>query len=501
MDKGALVEWIRSNPGEAQRVRDAYYMTRVRLAREDINEFVELVMRDEETGKPLKQASIHEDFQRLINQNDRLLLWSYIESGKTTQMIARALFELGRNPRLRVVIASHTVRYATKIVSAVKRYIERPGPLHDVFPQMREGDLWTMSAFTLDIGKASGPPKDPSCQATGIGINSILGARIDFLILDDVLTLDNTRTEQQRQQAWDWYHATLAGRLTDKARIVVVGTAYHPDDLMHRFAVFPEWHWRKFPALRAKPDGTTESIWPKRWPAERIERKRRELHPHEFARQMLCVPRDDSESRFKREWIDKCLKLGEGRSPAYALISVPPGIRVYTGVDIGVRTKSNSDLTVLFTIAVNQYDQREVLWVESGRWGGPDIVERIIDTHRRYHSIIFVESVAAQQFILDFTKQLSAVPVLPFNTGKNKLHPEFGVESIAAEMANGKWTIPAVDGRPATKEIDAWVSEMLYYDPNAHTGDRLMASWFAREGSRQPKPKRLRTMRLDTLSR
>ena len=26
--------------------------------------------------------------------------------------------------------------------------------------------------------------------------------------------------------------------------------------------------------------------------------------------------------------------------------------------------------------------------------------------------------------------------------------------------------------------------EMLYYTPDSHTGDRLMASWFAREGVR-----------------
>jgi hypothetical protein len=29
------------------------------------------------------------------------------------------------------------------------------------------------------------------------------------------------------------------------------------------------------------------------------------------------------------------------------------------------------------------------------------------------------------------------------------------------------------------------VKEVLYYDPKEHTGDRLMASWFAREGARR----------------
>jgi hypothetical protein len=33
--------------------------------------------------------------------------------------------------------------------------------------------------------------------------------------------------------------------------------------------------------------------------------------------------------------------------------------------------------------------------------------------------------------------------------------------------------------------MQAWISEMIYYDPAAHTGDRLMASWFATECARQ----------------
>ena len=80
--------------------------------------------------------------------------------------------------------------------------------------------------------------------------------------------------------------------------------------------------------------------------------------------------------------------------------------------------------------------------------------------------------------------------MFPFNTrgsGKvgNKNHPQDGVEGIAAEMANSRWIIPCdTEGKPSP-EIEAWIQEMLYYDPRGHTGDRLMASWFAREGSRR----------------
>ena len=50
-------------------------------------------------------------------------------------------------------------------------------------------------------------------------------------------------------------------------------------------------------------------------------------------------------------------------------------------------------------------------------------------------------------------------------------------------MSAGAWVIPNHD-KVMHPEVAEWVDEMLYYDPRAHTGDRLMASWFAREGVR-----------------
>jgi len=493
-----LAYWVRKNPKQAMQMREQMYWMRVRVAREDPNEFCELVLRDEATGRPIRQAPMHEEFHRLALQSDRLLLWGHVESGKTQQLsIGHTLWEIGNNTRLRFVIGSATSRYASRIVSSIRRYIEAPGPIHDVFPHLRPGPIWSATAIAVEQPGRKGVPKDPTVQATSVGVASLTGTRTDRFIGDDLLTPANTLQPNQRQAAKDWYHATPLSRLTPNAKVRLLGNAFHPEDLMHELANSGGYTWRKFPAIGE--DG--QPTWPARWPLERIEARRIEVGPHEFARSMLCIPRDENQARFKREWIEMCLRRGEGHMPAYALAQLPPGYGVYTGVDLGVRARHGADLTVLFTIVVHPNGDREVLWIESGRWAAKDIVDRIVDTHRRYGSIILVENNQAQQFIIDFTKSTTAVPVRPFFTGKNKAHPEFGVESLATEMANGKWIIPSVNGRPATKEIDAWVTEMLYYDPQQHTGDRLMASWFAREGARTPPKKRVSTFALDTITR
>jgi hypothetical protein len=65
-------------------------------------------------------------------------------------------------------------------------------------------------------------------------------------------------------------------------------------------------------------------------------------------------------------------------------------------------------------------------------------------------------------------------------------------------MQNGKWILPCQGGR--SPELQALVSEMLYYDPRAHVGDRLMALWFAREAARMGAVQ-AQVGRLDLLSR
>ena len=322
-------------------------------------------------------------------------------------------------------------------------------------------------------------------QAFGVHGN-VTGARIDLLILDDVLDYENCRTPGMRDDLYNWYHATLAGRLTADAQVISIGTAYHPDDLMHRLARNSlVWTSERFPVY--KNDGSPQ--WPERWPLHRIAAKRQELihRPVEFARQMLCRAQDSATAIFKPEWIATALHRGMGRTMAAKIAHLPAGFATYTGVDLAVSRKDSADKTVLFTILVHPDESRELLEIQSGRWAGEDIIRRIIDSHRRFQTArVTVENNAAQDFIVQAVKDRSAVPVFPFTTtGQNKSNPEYGVQSLATEFANGKWIIPSADGsRGLTDEVEDWIRSMVYYAPDSHTGDELMAAWFAREGAR-----------------
>lgn len=466
-------------PPEVRRALVEVDALHCRLARRDPAAFVSYVLRDEGTGAPVLPSPAHEEWQALLTAHRRVGIWSHVEAGKSSQVsVARVLYELGRDPSLRCVVVMNTDAQAQKLARVIGRYIEQSPELRRVFPRLvrDRSRPWTSHQLSV-VREVAGHAKDPSVQTCGLHGN-ILGARIDLLVLDDFIDYESTRTQHGREDTMNWYLSTLEGRLTRNARVWAVGMAWHRDDFLHTLAKSPQWHFRRFPVMA--PDGTP--TWPARWPKERIEEKRAVLGPAEFSRQLMCVARADEDARFKRAWVDTCLARGEGRGLIYALAAVPPGYRVFTGVDLGVRVKDGSDLTVLFTIAIAPNGDRQVLDVQSGRWPGPEIVRRIVDVHNRYRSIALVENNAAQQFIVDFTRGGTGVPVQPYTTTGKVNSPEFGIESMAVEMAAGKWVIPNTGG-VMHPEVAAWVQELLYYDPRSHAGDRLMASWFAREGA------------------
>jgi hypothetical protein len=455
------------------------------LARRDPALFCAYVLRDDRTGNRIELAPMHVAWHELMGEHKRLVLWAAIEHGKTSQLsIARVLWEIGNDPSLRVLILSNTHAQAVKISRTIASYIEESEALHEVFPNLRRteraSEPWQPLSGQITVRRPT-IAKDPTISIAGVHGN-FLGARFDLVVVDDVLDFENTRTEAQRKQLIDWLQATVHGRITARGRMWVAGTAFQPSDALHWYAqqFSSDGVQRAFRYPVINDDGSPR--WPAAWPLERIEERRKELSPAEFARQMLCQARDDKEARFKTEWVEVAKQRGNGRELARGLADLPKGCRTYTGVDLAVQQHAAADLTVFFTIIVHPNGDREVLEVNAGRWAGPEIVEKIVDVSYRFKSIIVLENVASQEYIAQFTRHMSAVPLRTFTTGRGKASLEFQAETLAAEMANGKWIIPNRGGQVAP-EVASWIQELLYYDPREHCGDRLAACLFSRHGA------------------
>jgi hypothetical protein len=481
----------------------AAHRLRVELARHDVNAFIEYVARDEETGRPLRQSALHRAWHELLDCQSRLILWAPICHGKSQQIsILRTVWLLGRDPSLRIVIASNAARQAAKFVRSIAQHIERNPRVREVFANLKpaRGLPWNESMLTLE---RPGIANDPSVQLISQHGN-ILSTRADLIVVDDILDYESCRTEAQREDTIDWVANALLGRLSpQRGRMVICGVAQHAKDLMHELARRgPPWAAFRFGAL----DSQGEPRWPEKWSAEALAAKRRELGPLEASRQLDCRASSDDSSYIKMEWVQPALERGNGlttvdRFPSADLPYDPlDPIQIVHGVDIAVSKRRTADLAAIFTLAVHPNGIKQVLSVQAGRWGWPDLKSRLIDVHRRYGGKFVVENNATQEIALEELKALRrGSSVVAFTTGTGERSLKFQVDRLVSEMTRGEWCIPNKAGW-TEPSIAAWLEELAEYDPEEHPGDRLAASLFARWGSDRGGPM-AEVAYLDTMSR
>ena len=475
-------------------------------ARADAGSFVEYVMRHEADGSRLTNAGHHREWHLFLDETPYAVISAPVEHAKTQQIaVGRVLWELGRNPNLRIVLVSNAAEQATKVLSLIRNHIETNPRVQEVFPHLRRstkaGALWSSDRITVGRDTRA---KEASITAVGSGSKQIIGSRFDLIIGDDLLDFENTRTPDQVEKTLHWFDSTLLSRVTDGGRVWIIGTPWTTTDLLHTLGSRPGWVRKVYSAV-LNPEDPPElwrPLWPDSFSRERLIRIASGMTPINFARSYLCAVRTDATSRFRQDWIDHCAANGKGRTLIMRAPIKPSGMPYpcFTGVDLSIGKNQHSDLSCIFTIYLDERHRKVVANVQAGRWQAPEILNRVLTEYQRFNSTIFVEDNGAQSFLVQWAND-QGLPVRGFTTtGRNKYDVHFGVESLAIEMRAGHWVIPSgMTGADMHAEVRQWIQELLFYNPDAHTGDRLMASWLAREAARLASAPM--EGRLDTLSR
>jgi hypothetical protein len=492
-------------PGAAEDCCDRgkhYRAGNLKLARTDPAAHAAFVLRHERTNKRIRLAEMHEEWHELWTSEKRLILWGFPESGKTSQVIGRLAYEIGRDTSKRLAVVGISQGASAKVVGTVAKYLESP-QYRAVFPDIARGALWTKTGITVARPFFS---KDPTLQAVAVR-GHIIGNRLDGVLMDDVLDHLTTRNREQRLETIRWYLSELAGRLTENAFVWVIGNAYYADDLLHELALKHGFRWRRYPI---RNEETGEPAFPQEWTEARIAKLADELGGEgspEANRQLYCIARTDEASRVKASWIDACLERGEDlqlveriEPDELAGISEPEedgraGIpaTTHTGVDLGVGRKKKHAKTVMATVLRWPNGDLQIVGYRAGRWGSREIVALALGEQERFSSQVAVESNGAQQFLIDEAYEedpAAELFVFGHHTGSNKTDPVIGVEALFADLARTRMVIPSVrteGGRliGATPELRELCADLLDYNPESHTSDHIMALWIARENARK----------------
>lgn len=455
------------------------------LCRSDVNAFCEYVLRDQ-VGDPVEQNDFHLSVQQALAQRRQIVVISHPESGKTSQLaVGRVLWELGRNPNLRVMLLYNAEEAAANTLSSIKRYIEDSAELQAVFPNLRRGAIWKDDSIVVARTVFD---RNPSVVAVGYNSRRIGGSRVDLLIVDDLLDQAVTSTEAQRRKLSSWVKSTVFTRLTEGAMVAFLTNAWHPRDLAHELVKERGWHEIRRPIRN--PDGAIS--W-KQWTEDRLRQKRKDLGALEYARSFECDARDDGSRVFRPEHVEYALSRGKGYGFLHGMDIMPDNCLVVTGIDLaaGDDTKKQGARTAIVTVFFHPNQDRQIVRIRTGRWRARQILDEVAmvgNLFLRNHWIV-VENNGVQRWILDLAQENDmdiGVALVPFQTNRNKTDPRFGIASMAAEYETRRWILPTSCETEEEQEcVESLVAQMIDYVPEQHTGDSLMAKWFAREIGRK----------------
>lgn len=291
----------------------------------------------------------------------------------------------GRNPEMSVIFGTYNQRFAEDTGKKV-REIMMSNSYRQVFPHV---ELKTDSRASDRLETNH----NGILAFVGRG-GTTTGRGGHLLLLDDpIKDRKEANSKTIRDQVWDWFVQVVGTRMMDdNARIVLIQTRWHEDDLIGRLIdptntySTPEeraqWKVIDLPAVAmeddplGRPEG--EPLWPERFGKEFFEEKQRQ-DPHAFSCIYQGRPTVVGGSFFQADYLQ-----------TYRPHELPSDLRIYVSSDHAVEMDQRNDKTCLLVVGADTKDNIYVLPdTFLGRVDTFNAVEKMLGVMRERQPIIW----------------------------------------------------------------------------------------------------------------
>jgi len=351
---------------------------------------------------------------------------------KSAGIALRCVWELTKDPTLKILYISSTSNLATKQLKFMKDILTSP-IYRQYWPEMvnpeeAKREKWTEREISVDHpARREAYIRDPSIFTAGLTTN-IVGMHADICVMDDVVVYNNAYTEQGREKVLQQYNH-LSSIESTGAREWVVGTRYHPNDLYSTLLDMeitdfdelgnpinarPLFDHREWPVENVG-DGTGEFIWPRtkspdgKWygfNSEELAKKRSQYASNmvQFRAQYYNDPNDVDTTPIKRDYFqyynEQLLHRKDGR---YYYKDEP--LNVYAAVDFAFSIGKKADYTAIVVVGVDGKKNYYILEIDRFRSDTPsEYFKRIIKLYEKwgFRKIRAEVNVAQVALIRDF---------------------------------------------------------------------------------------------------
>lgn len=218
----------------------------------------------------LQVQPFHMEWIEMMEKFNRVVIQAPTGFGKT-EILGRAycLWKSYMEQNKSMCIVSKTLPQSSRVLSEIKDHIENNELLRELIPENKPASNWC-SATVM--------PLSTGCQIFCRPYSeNIKGIHVDYLLGDEVASYDDYSI---------WYRFVVTRVNAKNGKVVAISTPDNISDLMQELLNNPEYVGKSYPAIQ-----NGKSIWPDRWPMNKLQKIKNEIGPEAFEREYMCNPK------------------------------------------------------------------------------------------------------------------------------------------------------------------------------------------------------------------
>ena len=328
---------------------------------------------------------------------------------------------VGRNPKLKIIQATHTGALAIRFGRKAKNLIDSE-EYGKIFKTRLQEDSKAAGRWETAQGG--------EYFAAGVG-GAITGRGADLLIIDDPHSEQDAMSATSMENAYEWYTSGPRQRLQPGASIVLVMTRWSTKDLTglllanQKEVKADQWDVVEFPAIMDHGP-----VWPEYWNQDELEKVKATLPVAKWNAQWMQNPTSEEGALIKREWWRK-----------WKSDTIPPLYHVIQSYDTAFMKKETADFSAITTWGVfypSEDSGANLILLDAikGPYEFPELRRKALEQYKYWQPESVLIEAKASGLPLTYELRKMDIPVMNFTPSKgNDKHVR--VNSVAPLFESG----------------------------------------------------------------
>ena len=333
---------------------------------------------------------------------------------------------VGRDPKLKIIQATHTAELAIRFGRKAKNLIDRED-YSKIFKTTLQEDSKAAGRWETSQGG--------EYFAAGVG-GAITGRGADLLIIDDPHSEQDALSPTALESAYEWYTSGPRQRLQPGGKIVLVMTRWSTKDLTgmlvknQKELKADQWHVVEFPAIMEHGSRNAKPVWPEYWKLDELEKVQATLPTGKWNAQWMQNPTAEEGAILKREWWMK-----------YTDEEIPQLQHVIQSYDTAFLKKETADYSAITTWGIfypNEDSPACLILLDAikGRYEFPELRRLALEQYTYWKPETVIIEAKASGLPLTYELRQMDIPVVNFNPSKgNDKHAR--VNAVAPLFESG----------------------------------------------------------------